>query len=370
MKRTGIVICSGSGGVGKTSCSAALALALARLGARVAVITIDPARRLADALGVGPLGDAPQAVDLTAALAEPVSGTLAAMMLDRKATFDAVVRRYASRPEVVERILANRYYQFVSTRLAGSHEYMAMERLYTLHESGDYDWVVLDTPPARHALDFLRAPERIEGVMNERVVSWLSTSRTGGGWRVLRRTSEKVLEVLERLLGGTTLSDIAEFFTLFEDLAAGFSQRSRAVAALLKSSDTHFLLITGPSPTGRREEQAFLDEVLARGVPLAGVVVNRVALAPQLPAPPLVAFPAPAPGWSPEDWEVLVRAVTEAPERQRELARQDELALRGLLQLAGDRFWRVPEIDDPTEIEALQVLVGHLTPPAQRLLRG
>ena len=156
MSATRLYICCGSGGVGKTTTSAAFALQLAMSGQRVAVLTIDPARRLADSLAVGPLGNEPQSVPLERLNPAP-GGQLDAMMLDMKATFDDVVRRFAPDAESRDRILQNRYYRFVSTRLAGSHEYMAMERIFALYESGQYDAVVLDTPPTRHALEFLKA---------------------------------------------------------------------------------------------------------------------------------------------------------------------------------------------------------------------
>ena len=161
-----VIVCCGSGGVGKTTTSAALGLSLALDGRRVAVLTIDPARRLADSLGIGPLGNEPQRV--------PIEGVVYdAMMLDMKATWDGVIHRFSPSEEARDRILANRYYQLASTRLAGSHEFMAMQRLYELVESGDYDVVLLDTPPSRHALEFLQAPKRLAGLFDEGVMTWI-----------------------------------------------------------------------------------------------------------------------------------------------------------------------------------------------------
>ena len=193
MKRpTQVVICCGSGGVGKTTVSAALALKWALDGARVAVLTIDPAKRLADSLGVGTLDNEPRRVPLERLeqFTPGTSGSLDAMMLDVKSTFDQMVARLARTPENAERILAHRYYRFASTRLGGSHEYMAMERLYTLCDQGDYDVIVLDTPPTRHALDFLRAPERMAGLMDQGVLRWLVMPATKGGWRAIELGSE------------------------------------------------------------------------------------------------------------------------------------------------------------------------------------
>ena len=202
---TRVVICSGSGGVGKTTVSAALALKWALEGQRVAVLTIDPARRLADSLSIGEIGNTAVRVPIEN-LSPGATGHLDAMMLDAKATFDDLVRRFAPTDEAATRILANRYYQFASTRLGGSHEYMAMERLYELWHHGGYDVVVLDTPPTRHALDFLRAPDRMATLMDEGVLRWLVMPATRSGWRALELGSEAVAKVLKKVMGKGTIA--------------------------------------------------------------------------------------------------------------------------------------------------------------------
>ena len=269
-----VLICCGSGGVGKTSLSAALALKLAVAGERVAVLTIDPARRLADSLQVGALGNAPVRVPLAGV------GSLDAMMLDARSTFDEMVRRFAADSAAAERVLANRYYQFASTRLGGSHEYMAMERLLDLAQSGRYDVVVLDTPPTRHALDFLRAPERMSGLMDQSVLRWLVLPSSDRGWRALEIGSDVAQRVLQTLLGDGTIREIAEFFEAFRGLGEGMRQRSQAVRSLLRAPSTRFLLITSPAPASRADALHFLQVLREQHMPFAGFVVNRVAAPP------------------------------------------------------------------------------------------
>ena len=275
-----VVICCGSGGVGKTTVSAALALKWACAGLRVAVLTIDPARRLADSLSIGELSNAARAVPLDGLDAAP-GGRLDAMMLDAQATFDELVGRLADTPEARDRILNNRYYRFASTRLGGSHEYMAMERLLQLAEGGAYDVVVLDTPPTRHALDFLRAPDRMAGLMDQGVLSWLVMPAKRGGWRALELGSEALTRVLKRLIGKGTIGEIADFFEAFVSVAEGMRERSLAVHDLLRSPRTRFLLVTTPAPAARAEALYFLELLSEKQMPFGGFLINRF-LAPPL----------------------------------------------------------------------------------------
>ncbi|RME20289.1 MAG: ArsA family ATPase, partial [Deltaproteobacteria bacterium] len=243
-----VIICCGSGGVGKTTLSASLALKWALAGARVCVLTIDPARRLADSLSIGDIGNTAVPVPLDDLSRSP-GGSLDAMMLDSKATFDGLVRRFARSAEATERILQNRYYQFASTRLGGSHEYMAMERLYQLWRDSDYDIIVLDTPPTREALDFLRAPDRMSSLMDEGILRWLVMPASRSGWRAIELGSEALSRVLKRVMGEGTISEIAEFFEVFRDMWEGFHARSVEVQALLRRPETRFLLVTSAAPT-------------------------------------------------------------------------------------------------------------------------
>ena len=364
-----IVICAGSGGVGKTTTSAALALALAAAGQRVAVLTIDPARRLADALDIGAIGNTARRVPIERVLPE-ASGVLHAIMLDQKATFDEVVRRFAPSPEIRDRILGNHYYQFTSSRLAGTHEYMAMEKLLELHRSGDYDVVVLDTPPARHALEFLEAPERLRALFDEGVMHWITLPRGRGGFRVLERGSAALAGVLKRLVGERTVSDIAEFFYAFQTLWDGFRERSAAVRALLASEASTFLLVTTPSPAAHAEARDFLHTLREWGMPFGGFLVNRMVPAPADPSPldPSTLPPRP-PAIEADTWAAITAAVCRAPVLQDALARADRSAMDGLTREApGAPLWPIPELRrDVHDLEGLAAVAGYLAEPVALL---
>ncbi len=340
---TRVVITCGSGGVGKTTTAAAIGLAFAARGQRVAVLTIDPARRLADALGIASVDNAPQRVPT------PV-GQLDAMMLDAKLTFDDLVARHAPSPEVRDRILANHYYRFVSERLPGVHEYMAMERLLSLCNDGAYDTIVLDTPPARHALDFLTAPDRMAGLMDEGVMRWLVLPASAGGWRMIEMGSEVLAGVLKRMLGERTIEEIAEFFSGFQSLWAGFRERSLATRALLRAPTTSFVLVTTPAPGARAEALAFLDVLRRDDLPFAGFVINRCAEAP----PAVVRWPAPP---SP-DYVDLFLALDLGLSRRRQLVAAQASTVRDLLAHApaGALAWRLPDSD--TQVASLAGLAA------------
>ncbi|MDP2313875.1 MAG: ArsA-related P-loop ATPase [Pseudomonadota bacterium] len=353
-----VLICCGSGGVGKTTTSAALAIRLARSGARVAVLTIDPARRLADALSVGDIGNTAFLVPLPDL---PPGASLHAMMLDSKRTFDDVVERFSGSSDARDRILRNHYYRFVSTRLAGSHEYMAMEKLYELSESGDYDIVVLDTPPSRHALDFLAAPEKMANLMDEGVMRWLVLPASRGGWRMIEKGSEILAKVLRTMLGDRTIMDIAEFFSAFQSLWEGFRQRSLDVRALLRSPDTRFLLVTTPAPGARAEALHFLDVLQRSKMPFGGFLINRCAVAPTRAGPP--SFGPRPPAVSEADWKALVDALAAVPERRRGLVAAQDAAIAELRAHAPGAapIWRIPEMDEEVhDLAGLDRVARHL----------
>ena len=339
-----IVICCGSGGVGKTTVSAALALKWALEGRRVAVLTIDPARRLADSLGIGEIGNQPRRVPVER-VDPDCAGSLEAVMLDAKATFDDLVRRTAPDAAAAERILSNHYYKFTSTRLGGSHEYMAMERLYELWESGRYDVVILDTPPTRHALDFLRAPDRLVSLMDEGVLRWLVMPTSRSGWRALELGSEAVARVLRKLVGRGTIGEIAEFFEAFRDLWEGIRARSVEVRGLLRDRGTRFVLVTSPAPGAREEALYFLDLLAKSGMPFGGFLVNRTVLPSEHPLDP-ARLPAEGP-LPPDRWRAVLEVVARVPAMRAEIAR-DHIRSVDQLRAAGPPgapCWRLPDRD-------------------------
>lgn len=276
-----IVVCAGSGGVGKTTTAAALALWGAMRGRRAIVLTIDPARRLADSLRVGPIGNAPVRVapaTFTGAGLE-VAGSLHAMMLDQKGSWDELVERHAPTPEARDRILENRFYRQLSQSFAGSQEYMAVEQLGELDASGDYDLIVVDTPPTQHALDFLEAPDRLLDFLDRRIVKWFIRPSVTAGWsafQAMNRTAGFLLRKIEEATGVGTLAEVSEFFVSMSSLFDGFEARVERVTGLLRSGSTAFLLVAGPDEQVLDQVEYLGDQMAARQMPLRGVVMNRV----------------------------------------------------------------------------------------------
>jgi anion-transporting ArsA/GET3 family ATPase len=273
-----VCICAGSGGVGKTTTSAAIALGMAARGLKVVVLTIDPARRLADSLGLPELGNVERRVEparLEAAGIEMAGGELWAMMLDAKATFDEVVRKHAPDEETRDRILANRIYGQLSGALAGSQEYMAMEKLFELHQEERYDLLVLDTPPTRSALDFLEAPKRLTQFIEGRSLQ-IFMRPTGLGMRIFGRGTSMMFSVLRRVTGIDLLEDISEFFQAFSGMAAGFRERAKRVNELLADRRSCFLVVCGPQGEPITEAVYFHRKLVEAQLPVGGVIVNRV----------------------------------------------------------------------------------------------
>jgi len=278
-------VCVGPGGVGKTTLAASLALAAARRGRRAVVVTIDPARRLADALGVGELGNEPRAIprEQLRRLGVPAAGELSAMMLDMKRTFDELVERFAPDAATRERILRNPIYQHVSDALAGSAEYAAMEKLYELSERDAFDLLVLDTPPSQHALDFLESPQRLLEFLDSRLVQLLVHPAFAAGrvgFRLFQRPAQRVLRLVERVSGVAFLEDISEFLLAFEGMAEGFRERARRVRELLLGPEAAFVLAATPARESVAHALAFLEHLATTRVPLAAIVVNRVRIWP------------------------------------------------------------------------------------------
>jgi anion-transporting ArsA/GET3 family ATPase len=272
-----VCICAGSGGVGKTTTSAAIAMGMAARGLKVAVLTIDPAKRLANSLGLPELGNEERRVDAARFEAHglEMKGELWAMMLDAKRTFDDLVERHAPDEQTRDRILQNRIYQEISNAMAGSQEYMAMEKLYELHQEARYDLLVLDTPPTRNALDFIDAPERMTRFIEGRSLQFfMKPGRLGV--KVLGRSGGMLFSALKRVTGIDLLQDLSEFFQSFGNMAQGFSERAQRVNALLAHRDTTFLLVTAPQREAIDEGVYFWRRLKDGRLPFGGVVVNKV----------------------------------------------------------------------------------------------
>lgn len=348
LRHAGVLICAGTGGVGKTTVAAALALRAARSGRRTLVLTIDPARRLADALGLEGLGSEATAVPYVGPGAA-ADFALDAMMLDPKPTFDGLVERLAPDAATRARVLDNRIYRHLSEALAGSAEYAALEQVREAVESGRYDLVVVDTPPASHALDFLSAPRRLRDFLEGRFVQTLvrpAMSAGRFGFRVFGQGLHRMMGLIERIAGGGFLDDLTEFLTAAASLTEGFQAGTARVESILLGDDTRFVLVGGARSGTEPGTLEFLDALDTEGARLAAVILNRIApwpadTDPELPRgeaaradrAALTAALASAGVASPENQAVLLETIlTEAArsrldlvETRRQLARRVDL---------------------------------------------
>ena len=353
-----VVICAGSGGVGKTTTSAELAMGLAAEGKRVAVVTIDPARRLADALGVDELGNEPHLVD-PARLAGhgiEVTGELWAMMLDPKRTFDDLIARLAPDDDARDEVLSNRIYQQLSGAVAGSQEFTAVAKLYELDRSGRFDVLVLDTPPSRNALDFLDAPDRLTGFFEGRALR-VFLAPTGLAAKVVGRGTSVVFSVLKRLTGVDLLQDLSVFFRALGGLIEGFKERAAGVKELLADESTTFIVVTSPEREPVEEAIFFAGKLRDAGMRFGGLVVNRVH---------------PLDGGPPEaDVEALEAAlgdaklaakVARAYAEERTLAERDTAAIEHLRAETGEADpILIPQLDgDVHDVDGLVAIHAHL----------
>jgi anion-transporting ArsA/GET3 family ATPase len=271
-----IVISTGSGGVGKTTTAAAIAtMASVHLGGKVLVLTVDPAKRLATALGLARFGNTETRVPASAfadAGVEP-RGELWAAMLDTKQSWDDLVRQHAPDAATRDAILANPLYQNITGKFIQGHDYVAMERLYEIHTSGRYDLIVVDTPPTRNAIDFLDAPDRMAEFFSSRLLRWLITPYRS---KVVGLASKPFYSVADRVLGSQFLSDIADFFILFQSMYDGFVQRAKAVTRLLESQSTTFVVVSTLEAAPAREAEFFMRLLAERQLPLGALVLNKV----------------------------------------------------------------------------------------------
>ncbi len=306
-----VIVCCGSGGVGKTTTAAVLALEAARAGRQACVVTIDPARRLANSLGVDTLPNTPTDID------GPWPGRLAALMLDPKRTFDDLVHREADSPEQAEGILANRIYRSLSTSLSGTHEYMAMEKLHELVTSDEFDLVVVDTPPSRNALDFLDAPRRLTHFLSNRLFQVLMMP-TRASLRVMGVAAQALLRTIAKVAGAEIVKDAVVFFQLFEGMEEGFRVRAQHVRDLLAQPSTAFVLVAAPRPDSVDEAVHFAAKLHESEMSTAALVVNRVL--PRFATPgTLAGVPDEPPGAAGADFALMVanlRAVSAAADRE------------------------------------------------------
>jgi anion-transporting ArsA/GET3 family ATPase len=368
-----VLVTVGAGGVGKTTTAAALGVAAARRGKRVLCLTIDPARRLAESLGLERMSAEEQAIspELFARAGIPIEGSLTAMMLDTKRTFDELVTKYSSTPERAKKLLDNRLYQYVSTSLAGTQEYMAMEKLVAVQRDPRFDLVILDTPPTANALDFLDAPARLAEAIDSAAMRWFVQAFESTGklsLNLLARSAAIVLRGLGKITGGGFLEAMAEFITELNDLFGGFKQRAGMVEAALRSPEVSFVLVTSPAPMSIQEVMFFSDRLEEAKMPRGALVVNRFRVPPpSAAAPPSVKEAAAAVARHALQLDEdapgrLVRAHGDAIR----LAALDATNVRLLDKRANGRvpIVRVPEL--PSDVHDLRNL-GEL---AEMLMRG
>ena len=285
LEKKRIIVCCGSGGVGKTTVSAVLGVHSALRGKKVLTLTIDPAKRLANSLGLTALGNTETLVpeEKFRQYGRPLKGSLYAMMLDTKHTFDELIKRYAPNETIAENILDNQFYKNLSSAMAGSHEYLAMEKLYQIYLRGRYDLIILDTPPTKHALDFLEAPSRVRSFFDHSTSQWflkpyLSMGQVG--LNLFNKTSTTIFRMVEKVTGAEFLRDVSEFMTGLADAFDIFRSRAEEVMEVLRGEATSFLLVTGPEKTALDEAHYFYTRIKEASLPFGGIIVNRVNLKP------------------------------------------------------------------------------------------
>ena len=364
-----VLVVVGAGGVGKTTTAAALGVAAARRGRRVLCLTIDPAKRLAQALGLeSMMGEEQVVADPYIPQGASPRGSLTAMMLDPSATFDELVLKYSPSPERARKLLGNKLYQYVSRSLAGTQEYMAMEKLVSVQKDPRFDLVILDTPPTTNALDFLDAPERLVEALDSAAIRWFVQAFQSTGklsLNLLARSAVVVLRGLGRITGGGFLEAMAEFITELNDLFGGFRERAKIVEAALRSPEVSFVLATSPAPMSIQEVVFFSDRLEAYQMPRGAFVVNRFRLPPPLadaaPTPDEVAGAVAAHGLVLDD-DAPARLVQAHADAVR-LAALDAMHVRALEDRAKGKVpvVRIPELSsDVHDLEGLGKLSAML----------
>jgi anion-transporting ArsA/GET3 family ATPase len=371
LSEASVVVCCGSGGVGKTTTAAVLGLEGARRGRRVVVVTIDPARRLADALGLpGGLSGDPQRIVLGRSNGsddvDPPSGELSAMMLDTAATFDGLVRRYAEDDAQLERILSNPFYRNMAGAMSGTQEYMAAEKLHELHGDDRFDLVIVDTPPSRNALDFLEAPGVLARFLDHRLFKLLMLP-TRSGLKVLGTAAQPVLRAIGRVVGSDVLADTVAFFQAFAGMESGFRQRANEVVELIRAPETAFVIVASPRHDTIDEAVWFGGQLVGQGVAVSAAIVNRTH--PEFGEGSAVDARDAADAASERDRPDLAALWSNVAElrtiRERELA-----VVAPLLEIVGsERLATMPLLDsDVHDLDSLRLIAGHLF--GERVGRG
>ena len=346
-----VIVCTGSGGVGKTTTAAVIALEGARMGRKACVVTIDPAKRLADALGLEALSNSPTLID------GPWKGELWALMLDTKTTFDELVINNAESEEQAQGILENRFYRNISGALSGTQEYMAMEKLYELHHRTDFDLVVVDTPPTRNALDFLEAPRRLTHFLDHRLYRVLMTP-TRGIVKAVNLAAQAFLRTIARVVGGDVVSDAIAFFSAFDGMEQGFRDRAAETLALLSDDVTAFVLVAAPRRDVVEEATYFAARLTEADIPVRALIVNRMH--PR--------FAKGDPGASRERAKTFAGTPLAGLYRNladfQQVAANEEEHLAGLAErVAPAPVLRVPFLpSDVHDLEGLALIAGHLFP--------
>lgn len=348
---TEVLVVCGVGGAGKTTSSVVLALAHAASGKRVALLTIDPARRLADAIGLAHLGNAPVRVPVD------LRGSVDALMLDRRAAWEELVRAQAPDGEIAERLLANPYFRAVSERLSGGHEYMANEKLHQLATSGRWDLVVVDTPPSRHALDFLRASDRIQRLLDERLLGALLRPSTG----IVGLATRGIADAVRRLAGDAMLQDLRDFFELVAGLADGLRARAEAVSRLVRSPACRFVLTLSARAPQTEEVKSFLSTLGDEHIRFEGFVINRW-IAPSDTTADDASPPAPA-GVTAEVWADALTRLRAARRDRIDRGAADAALAADLLRYHRGGVWKIPDSPAGTaDLAGLSELARALEP--------
>jgi anion-transporting ArsA/GET3 family ATPase len=359
VRRSRIVVCTGSGGVGKTTTAAVFALHAAREGRRACVVTIDPAKRLADALGLADLSNTATRID------GDWPGELWALMLDTKSTFDALVTKHAASPEQAAGILGNRFYRNISGALSGTQEYMAMEKLYELHDESDFDVIVVDTPPTRNALDFIEAPRRLTRFLDHRLYRVLMAP-TRGLVKAVNVAAQAFLRTVSKVVGGEPVQDAVRFFQAFDGMEQGFKRRAERVLALLAHDATAFVLVTAPRRDVVEEAGVFATRLGEAGIAVRALVVNRMHPRFSTASAPALRERARALTGAGSDGEVLGDLFGNLADFA-QVASNEEAHLRGLAtEVAPAPVVRVPFLEsDVHDIAGLDAIAGHLFAPGR-----